>query len=116
MAEETLAFCSKERVSIFGPTSIWALNIWSLAMTIFFLAGVVFFVHRLSDVVVYVSLFALGHTLTLISGVFFDFPANVYLVDAVIRISVIYKAAENLGALESIGLKIDPKAAVFDLV
>ena len=33
---ETLAFCSKERVSIFGPTSIWALNIWSLAMTIFF--------------------------------------------------------------------------------
>ena len=78
-----------------------------------FLAGVVFFVHRLSDVVVYVSLFALGHTLTLISGVFFDVPANVYLVDAVIGISVIYKAAENLGALESIGLKIDPKAAVF---
>ena len=28
-----------------------------------FLAGVVFFVHRLSDVVVYVSLFALGHCL-----------------------------------------------------
>ena len=55
-----------------------------------FLAGVVFFVHRLSDVVVYVSLFALGHTLTLISGVFFDVPANVYLVDAIIGISVIY--------------------------
>ena len=78
-----------------------------------FLAGVVFFVNRLSDVVIYVSLFALGHTLTLISGVFFDVPANVYLVDAIIGISVIYKAAENLGGLESIGVKVNPKAAVF---
>ena len=78
-----------------------------------FFAGIVFFVNRLSDVVIYVSLFALGHTLTLISGVFFDVPANVYLVDAIIGISVIYKAAENLGGLESIGVKVNPKAAVF---
>ena len=61
-----------------------------------FLAGVVFFLRGLRDVAIYVSLFALGHSLTLIFGVIFELNANPYLVDAIIGSSVVYKALENL--------------------
>jgi hypothetical protein len=64
-----------------------------------FLAGVIFFLYRLKDIGVYVTLFALGHTITLLSGVLFDLRVNAYLVDALIGLSVAYKAAENLGLL-----------------
>ena len=61
-----------------------------------FLAGVVFFLRSFRDVAVYVSLFALGHSLTLIVGVMLQTNANPYLVDAIIGFSVVYKALENL--------------------
>jgi len=63
-----------------------------------FLAGVVFFLYRLSHVALYVSLFAIGHSITLLLGVYFDIPANAYLIDAIIGLSVVYKALDNLGA------------------
>ena len=62
-----------------------------------FLGGVIFFVSRLRDVGIYVSLFAIGHSLTLITGVWLNITANAYLVDAVIGFSVVYKAFDNLG-------------------
>src|SRR5687768_834006 len=62
-----------------------------------FLAGVVFLLRRLRDVAVYASLFALGHTLTLISAVLLGWQANPYIVDAVIGLSVVYKGFENIG-------------------
>jgi hypothetical protein len=49
-----------------------------------YLAGVVFFVHRLRDVTLYVTLFALGHSATLLLGVLAGIQANPYLVDAII--------------------------------
>src|SRR6267142_3210690 len=57
-----------------------------------FLVGVIFFLYRLKDVVHYVSLFTLGHSATLLLGVLGGVRANPYLIDAVIALSVVYKA------------------------
>ncbi|WP_221800342.1 HupE/UreJ family protein [Oceanobacter mangrovi] len=61
-----------------------------------FLAGVVFYLYRLKDVAVYVSLFALGHSITLLSGVLAGWHISAWLVDAVIGFSVVYKALDNM--------------------
>ena len=63
-----------------------------------FLFGVIFFLYRLKDVSVYVSLFAVGHSSTMLLGVFFGWNVNAYLIDAIIGLSVVYKALDNLGA------------------
>ncbi|CAA0113402.1 Uncharacterised protein [BD1-7 clade bacterium] len=65
-----------------------------------FLFGVVFFLYRLKHIGLYVSLFALGHSSTLLLGVYFNIPANAYLIDAIIGLSVVYKALDNLGAYQ----------------
>jgi hypothetical protein len=61
-----------------------------------FLVGVIFFLYKTKDVVQYVSLFTLGHSLTLLAGVLGGVRANPYLIDAVIGFSVVYKAFENM--------------------
>jgi len=61
-----------------------------------FLVGVIFFLYRLKDVLLYVSLFTLGHSITLLGGVLGGIHANPYLIDAVIGFSVVYKAFENM--------------------
>lgn len=79
-----------------------------------FLVGVVFFLHRPRDVVIYVSLFTLGHSITLLAGVFAGWNVNAYLIDAVIGLSVVYKAFENMGGFDGLGRwRIDPRLAVF---
>lgn len=79
-----------------------------------FLAGVVFFLHRPRDVVIYVSLFTVGHSLTLLGGVLGGIRADPYLVDAVIGLSVVYKAFDNLGGFRKIlGRQPDTRIAVF---
>jgi hypothetical protein len=77
-----------------------------------FLAGVVFFLYRLKDVALYATLFAVGHSTTLLIGVLAGIHANAYVVDAIIGLSVVYKGLENVGAFRRIGLKIDSRAAV----
>ena len=78
-----------------------------------FLAGVIFFLYRLRDVVLYVSLFTLGHSLTLLTGVLGGIHANPHLVDALIGFSVVYKGFENLGGFERIlGWRPNATAAV----
>jgi hypothetical protein len=79
---------------------------------ILFLVGVVFFLYRLKDVVTYVSLFTLGHSLTLLGGVLGNVPANAYIVDAIIGLSVVYKAFENMGGFARLGVTPNTKAAV----
>jgi hypothetical protein len=74
--------------------------------------GVVFFLHRLRDVVLYVSLFTLGHSLTLLGGVLLGIGANAYVIDAIIGLSVVYKGVENIGGFKRMGLNIDTRAAV----
>ena len=63
-----------------------------------FLLGVIFFLYRLKDVGVYVTLFAIGHSVTLLYGVLSDTHVNAYIVDAIIGLSIVYKALDNLGA------------------
>ena len=77
-----------------------------------FLAGVIFFLYRLKDVALYVTLFAVGHSTTLLIGVLGGWHFNPYLVDAVIGLSVVYKAFENLGGFRVLGVEPSTKAAV----
>jgi hypothetical protein len=78
-----------------------------------FLAGVIFFLYRLRDVALYVSMFAVGHSITLLLGVLGGIRADAYLVDTLIGFSVVYKAFDNLGGVEALGVRINNKAAVF---
>ncbi len=78
-----------------------------------FLFGVVFFLYRLRDVGIYVSLFALGHSATLLLGVLGGFHVNAYLVDAIIGFSIVYKALDNMDAFKRwFGVQPNTKAAV----
>ena len=65
-----------------------------------FLLGVIFFLYRLKDISIYVTLFAVGHSVTLLLGVLTDISVSSYLVDAIIGLSVVYKALDNLGAFQ----------------
>ncbi|MBL8555292.1 MAG: HupE/UreJ family protein [Phenylobacterium sp.] len=79
-----------------------------------FLVGVVFFLYRPREIALYVSLFSLGHSITLLAGVFLDLHVEPHLVDAVIGLSVAYKAFENLGGFRTLfGRQPDTRAAVF---
>ena len=77
-----------------------------------FLAGVIFFLYRLKDVAIYVTLFALGHSITLLLGVLGGLHVNSYIVDAIIGLSIVYKAFENVGGFSQMGLRVNTKAAV----
>ena len=61
----------------------------------------------------YVSLFTVGHSLTLLGGALGGVRASAYLVDAVIGLSIVYKAFENLGGFRALGLNPSTRAAVF---
>jgi len=67
---------------------------------ILFLLGVVFFLYKMRDVGIYVSIFAFGHSTTMLAGVWFGWGINAYIVDAIIGLSVVYKALDNLGAYQ----------------
>lgn len=79
---------------------------------ILFLLGVIFFLYRMKDIGIYVSLFAIGHSTTMLAGVFFNFGINSYIIDAIIGLSIVYKALDNLGAYQRwFGFQPDTKAA-----
>jgi len=65
---------------------------------ILFLLGVIFFLYRMRDIAIYVSLFAIGHSSTMLLGVIVDFGINSFLIDAIIGFSIVYKALDNMGA------------------
>jgi hypothetical protein len=67
---------------------------------ILFLFGVIFFLYRLKDIGIYVSLFAIGHSTTMMAGVYFGTSINGYLIDAIIGLSVVYKSLDNVGAFQ----------------
>lgn len=78
-----------------------------------FLAGVVFFLYRLREVAIYVTLFAAGHSITLLTGVLADLHVNAYAVDAVIGLSVVYKGFDNLDGFKRwLGWQPNTKVAV----
>ena len=67
---------------------------------ILFLFGVIFFLYKLKHIAIYVSLFALGHSTTMLLGVYFNIGINSYIIDAIIGLSVVYKALDNMGAFQ----------------
>lgn len=78
-----------------------------------FLFGVIFFLYRMKDVAAYVTLFAIGHSTTLLAGVLLGTNVSSYLVDAIIGLSVVYKALDNMGAYQRwFGVQPNTKAAV----
>jgi hypothetical protein len=78
-----------------------------------FLVGVLFFLYRIRDVVAYVSLFTLGHSVTLLAGVLWGVQANPFIVDAIIGLSVVYKAFDNMdGFRRFLGFQPNTKIAV----
>jgi hypothetical protein len=78
-----------------------------------FLVGVIFFLYRLKDVVQYVSLFTIGHSVTLLAGVLGGIRANPFLIDAIIGFSVVYKAFENMDGFKRIfGFQPNTRVAV----
>lgn len=78
-----------------------------------FLFGVVFYLYRMRDVAAYVTLFAIGHSATLLFGVLGGIHVNAYLVDAIIGLSVVYKALDNLGAFQRwFGFRPNTRVAV----
>lgn len=79
---------------------------------ILFLLGVIFFLYRMKDIGIYVSLFAIGHSTTMLAGVYFDTHVSGYLIDAIIGLSVAYKALDNMGAFQRVlGFQPNTKAA-----
>ena len=79
---------------------------------ILFLLGVIFFLYRPKHIATYVSLFAIGHSTTMIAGVYFNIGINSYIIDAIIGLSVVYKALDNMGAYQRwFGFQPNTKAA-----
>jgi len=78
-----------------------------------FLIGVIFFLFRTRDVLIYVSLFTLGHSLTLLFGVLNNMAVNPFLIDAIIGLSIVYKGFDNLGGFRRLfGFQPNTKIAV----
>lgn len=78
-----------------------------------FLLGVIFFLYKLKDIVTYVSLFTIGHSVTLLAGVLGNIHANSYVIDAIIGFSVVYKAFDNMdGFKRFLGFEPNTKVAV----
>jgi hypothetical protein len=78
-----------------------------------FLVGVIFFLYRLKDVVQYVTLFTIGHSITLLAGVLGGIRANPFLIDAIIGFSVVYKAFENMNGFKNLfGVQPNTRVAV----
>ena len=79
-----------------------------------FLVGVIFFLYKPKHVVQYVTLFAVGHSITLLAGVLGDIQVNAYLIDAIIGLSVAYKAFENIGGFKHLlKFELNTRLAVF---
>jgi hypothetical protein len=76
---------------------------------------VIFFLYKLKDIALYVSLFAIGHSVTILYGVYAGVNVNAYLIDAIIGLSVVYKALDNLGAFQR-WFGVQPNTKVATLV
>jgi len=67
-----------------------------------FLVGVIFYLSNFKDILRFVTVFTIGHSITLISATYLGIKADEHLIDAVIAISVLYKGFENLGGFQKI--------------
>lgn len=104
---------SNQGVAVAAFTYLGAKHMFTGYDHLAFLIGVIFFLYRLKDIVLYVSLFTVGHSLTLLTGVLGGIHANPYLIDAIIGLSVVYKAFDNMdGFRRFLGFEPNTKLAV----
>lgn len=111
---ETQSFLSGNKGAAFGPfLYIGAKHMLTGYDHLLFLVGVIFFLYRPKEILLYVSFFTLGHSATLLFGVLNNVNVNAYLVDAIIALSIIYKGFDNLGGFKRFfGFQPNTKFAV----
>lgn len=100
VAEGDKGYIQKSPVNIIPFIYLGAKHMVTGYDHLLFLFGVIFFLYKMRDIGLYVSLFAIGHSTTLLIGTFFDISVSAYLIDAIIGLSVVYKALDNLGAFQ----------------
>lgn len=112
--ENTQAFLSGNSGIAFVPfLYIGAKHMLTGYDHLLFLVGVIFFLYRPKEVLLYVSFFTLGHSATLLFGVLADMSINSHLIDAIIALSIVYKGFDNLGGFQRfLGYQPNTKAAV----
>lgn len=104
---------ANEGVSIIPYMYIGARHMVTGYDHLLFLVGVIFFLYRPKDVLVYVTFFTIGHSVTLMFGVLNGIGVNPYLIDAIIGFSIIYKGFDNLGGFKRLlGFQPNTKIAV----
>lgn len=97
----TQSFLSSNKGIAFGPfLYIGAKHMITGYDHLLFLVGVIFFLYHTKQILIYVSFFTLGHSLTLLLGVMADINVNAYLIDAIIALSIVYKGFDNLGGFK----------------
>jgi hypothetical protein len=112
--EQTQTFLSLNKGVAFGPfLYVGAKHMITGYDHLLFLVGVIFFLYRTREVIIYVSYFTLGHSATLLLGVMADIQVNAFLIDAIIALSIVYKGFDNLGGFKRFfGKQPNTKAAV----
>ncbi len=111
---ETQSFLLTNKGVAFGPfLYIGAKHMLTGYDHLLFLVGVIFFLYRTREILLYVSFFTIGHSLTLLLGVMADINVNAYLIDAIIALSIVYKGFDNLGGFKQFfGKQPNTKIAV----
>ena len=112
--EQTQSFLSLNKGIAFGPfLYVGAKHMITGYDHLLFLVGVIFFLYKTREVIIYVSYFTIGHSATLLLGVMADIHVNAYLIDAIIALSIVYKGFDNLGGFKRFfGKQPNTKAAV----
>lgn len=112
--DETKSFLMGNKGVAFGPfLYIGAEHMITGYDHLLFLVGVIFFLYKPKEILLYVSFFTIGHSVTLLLGVMADINVNAFLIDAIIALSIVYKGFDNLGGFKQFfGKQPNTKAAV----
>jgi len=112
--DETKSFLLGNKGVAFGPfLYIGAKHMITGYDHLLFLVGVIFFLYKPKEIFLYVTFFTIGHSTTLLLGVMTDVKINVFLIDAIIALSIVYKGFDNLGGFKKFfGKQPNTKAAV----
>jgi len=111
---DTQTFLTGNQGVAFGPfLYIGAKHMLTGYDHLLFLVGVIFFLYKPKEILLYVSFFTIGHSVTLLLGVMGNIAINAYLIDAIIALSIVYKGFDNLGGFKRFfGKQPNTKAAV----
>ncbi|WBX78264.1 HupE/UreJ family protein [Tenacibaculum ovolyticum] len=112
--DETQSFLLSNKGIAFGPfLYIGAKHMITGYDHLLFLIGVIFFLYKTKDIITYITYFTIGHSVTLLLGVMADINVNVFLIDAIIALSIVYKGFDNLKGFKIIfGKQPNTKIAV----